>query len=384
MRTFVVMVTTILLVAANLYVAFAQEDFVTHDGRYLTIQTPESWINLAEIEDLQAYIQEEDNLDENFLSSTQVLYESVQAGTSDLALADRDTSSTINGIVVPDSPLLLEEIDVQIQTQIDQLNGDLLIAQYVNLDFGTAVFYRAQTQRLNFDIYGFADRHNTYYIIITARLGNEDFEEYVDIMSTLETVDNLIVREVSEDEATVTYGTLEFEITMPDNWLPIDDPELEILIEENPALNSQFLAVLQDSLSPSIELFLIEPQTAWNMSIVVLPLDVLGVETLEEAKLDIEAQLRLLREEEPNIEVPVFEEIDIPAGDALRWDLVRDSQNILNGSDVRLHSVQVGLIHEGNSYTITFTVRAEAFEYMENIIDDAIQSIEFRAKEEIE
>ncbi|MCI0709680.1 MAG: hypothetical protein L0154_05895 [Chloroflexi bacterium] len=378
MRTFVVMVTTILLVAGNLYVAFAQEGFVTHEGRYLSIQTPQSWIDLRKIDDLQAYIRETDNLHENFLSSTQVLYESAQAGTSDLALADTETSSTLNGIVVPNSPLLLEEIDAQIQAQIEQLNGELLITQYVDLPVGTAVFYRAQTQRLNFDIYGFVDRRNTYYVIITARRGNENFDEFSEIMNTLKLIDHSIVREVNEEEETATYIAPDFQITMPINWLPIDDPQLEVLIEENPALNSEFLTVLRNSLSPSIELFLIEPLTAWNMSVVVLSLDMLGVETLEEAKLDIEAQLRLLQAEESNIEVPIFEEIEIPAGEALRWDLVRDSQNILSGSDVRLHSVQIGLIHEGNSYTVTFTVSADAFEDMEPVIEEAIESIKFK------
>lgn len=379
MRTFVVMVTTILLVAGNLYVAFAQEG---HKGQYLSMQTPESWIDLSEIDDLQAYIRETEGLHENFLSSTQVLYESAQAGTSDLALADTETSSTLNGIVVPNSPLLLEEIDAQIQAQVDQLNGELLVSQYVNLPVGTAVFYRAQTQRLNFDIYGFADRRNTYYVIITARLGDEDFDEFSEIMNTLEIIDYSIVREVNEKEETATYIAPDFQITMPINWLSIDDPQLEVLIEENPVLNSQFLTVLRNSLSPSIELFLIEPQTAWNMSVVVLPLDVLGVETVEEAKLDIEAQLRLLQEEESDVEVPVFEIIDLPAGDALRWDLVRDSQNILSGSDVRLHSVQIGLIHEENSYTVTFTVSADAFEDMEPVIEEAIESITFRDERE--
>ena len=375
MRTIVVMVSTILLVTGNLYVVFAQVD---HEGRYLSIQTPESWIDLHEIDDLQTYIRETDNLHENFLSSTQVLYESAQADTSDLALADTETSTTLNGIAVANSPLLLEEIDVQIQAQVDQLNGDLLVSQYVDLPVGTAAFYRVQTQRLSFDIYGFADRRNTYYVIITARLGNEDFDQFSEMMNTLKVIDHSIMREINEEEETVTYITPEFEITVPLSWLPIDDPQLEVLIEENPALNSQFLTVLRNSLSPSIELFLIEPQTAWNMSVVVLPLDVLGVETLPEAKVDIEAQLRRLQAEEANIEVPVFEEIDIRAGEALRWDLVRDSQNILSGSDVRLHSVQIGLIHEDNSYTVTFTIRADAFEDMELIIEEAIESIEFR------
>lgn len=382
----------ILILLASFAPAAAQEeDWVTHQGERTYIKTPPAWVNLTDPAQLDLAQKNLTNLaNQNPLSAEIVMaaVEPLKQESIDLLLLDTQTAASAS-ITLADMAEAadLEDMTAEIFDQFEELGGEVLDTDILNLPAGEAYFAHVKLpEQLPISKEQVFEQHHYYLVneaqLITVVLGSPT-EVFADLAPTLEAmIQTFGIGEAPADEVGVGVGgapvtqsgiqhsILNVRLTAPEDWLNISDSaSVEAYFASgkpaDPAAQG-FIESMQGQVeSGSFALVLVYPP---NVGFVLL-----GVNDFADVAISIvEDSVISSIESDDEIQLLGSELIEIPAGEALRVDVVRPIRQ-----DILHHEIRLLISRDAKLYTFYFAIPDEVYADYEAIFETMINTITF-------